>query len=220
MADSPSEQELARRARGGDREALGELLERRQRRLYNVCLRMLGHREDAAEACQQAMLKAIQNLASFRGDAQFGTWLTRIAINQCYSQLRRLKHRKTASLDHTAAGSGAADGTSDRAALRDRLEQHREPSPEQGVQVSERNAVLEAALAKLDEDHRGVLVLRDIEAMDYRQIAEVLDVKLGTVKSRLFRARLALRQQLEADGRVSSATHEVHTVTTVREDTR
>lgn len=196
-----SDHELLSRIRKGDRGALGELLQAHQTRLYNVCLRMLCHRDDAAEVAQDAMLKIVQNIDRFRGDAQVTTWMTRIAMNQSISHLRRRKLRRTVSLDgHTPrAGSDPQDQAS---ALRQQLADSREPSPASRVERNEQLGQLQMALGQLDDDFRAVLVLRDIEQMDYQQMAEVLDVPVGTIKSRLFRARLALRQQLvqmEAD---------------------
>ena len=196
-----SDHELLSRIRKGDRGALGELLQAHQTRLYNVCLRMLCHRDDAAEVVQDAMLKIVQNIDRFRGDAQVTTWMTRIAMNQSISRLRRRKLRKTVSLD--ANSTQSANQHHDQAsALRQQLADSREPSPTSRVEQNEQLGQLQVALGRLDDDFRAVLVLRDIEQMDYQQMADVLDVPVGTIKSRLFRARLALRQQLtqmEAD---------------------
>ena len=193
----PTEAQLVTAVRRGDHAALGRLLELHQHRLYNVCLRMVGHRDDAAELTQDAMLKIIEHIGDFKGHSALGTWMIRIAMNLSLSHLRKRKLRRTTSLD---ADNGryvpAGDGGTQAAPLRDRLAGSREPDPSQHVQQREMVARLHQALGRLDDDFRAVLVLRDIDQMDYRQIAEVLGVAVGTVKSRLFRARLALRQQM------------------------
>ena len=177
-------------ARRGDRGALGQLLRHHEPRLYHVCLRMVGHRDDAAELTQDTLLKTIQHLDDFRGDAQLSTWMTRIAINLCLSHLRKRKVRHAASLDQTPA----ADRPAPPAAAF--LADHREPPPDSRVQNREAHDQLQLALQQLDPDHRAVLLLRDLQQLDYAQIGEALDCPVGTVKSRLFRARLKLREAL------------------------
>ncbi|MEM1209104.1 MAG: sigma-70 family RNA polymerase sigma factor [Planctomycetota bacterium] len=194
-----AEAQLVAEIKSGNRAALGMLLESQQSRLYQVCLRMLGNRETAAEACQEAMLKIIQSIGDFRGESRLSSWMVRIAMNQSLTRLRRDKVRRTLSID---APRGGGDG--DQAdELRRQLADTREPTPDVRVEQEERQRMVLAALADLEPDHRRVLVLRDVDGMDYAQIAEVLELALGTVKSRLFRARVALRQrmdELEAGG--------------------
>ena len=187
---------LATLARDGDRSAVATLLERHERRLYHVVLGMLRHRDDAADVTQDALVKVVQNLDGFRGDAQVTTWMTRIAMNQAISFLRKQKRRPTTSLDAERNGHS---GEGQAYTLRHQLEQQREPSPSHGVEQQEQEDRLRDAIAALDEPFRAVLVLRDLDQMDYQQIAEALDLPLGTVKSRLFRARLMLRDLLRAD---------------------
>lgn len=187
--------DLVALVQAGDSAALGPLLRLHERRLFNVSLRMVSHREDAAEVLQEAMLKIIQNVASFRGDARFSTWSTRIVMNQAISHLRKRKLRKTTSLEASSNGSEDDDGPGSM--LRHRLADHAEPGPVSRVEHSEMIEQLRAALARIDEQFRAVIVLRDLEGHDYHQVAEALEIPLGTVKSRLFRARLALRQEME-----------------------
>ncbi len=179
-------------ARSGDRAALGRLLKTHERRVFNVCLRMVNHADDAAELTQDTLVKVVQNIDGFRGDSQFTTWLTRIAMNLAISHLRKRKLRHTTSLD--TAGTPAlklAGGLSQT------LPQTREPDAYSRVEQNDDLRQLYQALAELDTDQRAVIVLRDIDQMDYQNIAETLEVPVGTVKSRLFRARLALRQRLK-----------------------
>lgn len=194
-ATGPDEAALLDRLDQGDRTALDELLRAYQGRLYNICLRMLGNRDDAAEVTQEALLKAVQHIDRFRRDAKLSTWLIRITTNEATTHLRRRRIRRAASLDAASDGHTDADGQ----AMRHHLPDAREPGPEQRVQQNESLQRIEAALAALDPDFRTVIVLRDVDQMDYQQIAEVLEAPIGTVKSRLFRARLALRQQLADD---------------------
>ena len=186
------ERELIAAVKRGDLDALGRLLKRYEKRLYNVVLRMVSDREDAAELTQDAMLKIVQHIQDFRGQSALSTWMIRIAMNLSISHLRKRQLRQTASLDQTAPGDD--QGTS----LRQQLADQREPSPESNVEKQEMLRHLAAALDSVEEDFRAVLVLRDIDQMEYQQIAEVLAIPVGTVKSRLFRARLALRRTMLA----------------------
>lgn len=183
-------------AAAGNRDALGELLMRHQDRLYNIALRMTSSPEDAADVVQEAVVRIIENADSFRGDARVTTWMTRIVMNQAISLLRKRKVRRAASLESAGkAGSGQNNDHDDQAtSLRRQLQDHREPAPGHRVENDEQLALLHRALAELDEDHRSIIVLRDIDDMDYQSIADTLELAVGTVKSRLFRGRLALRQ--------------------------
>lgn len=183
------ESELVKAVQSGNQGALGELLDAYQHRIYNVCLRMLSNRDDAAEVAQESMLKVIQHIGEFKGKSRVGTWIIRIAMNQAVSQLRKRKLRQTVSLDATDNDQATP--------MSGQLPNRREPTPESNVEKKELIAFVKVALSQIDDEFRAVLVLRDNEQMDYQQIAEVLAVPVGTVKSRLFRARLALRQRLQ-----------------------
>lgn len=190
-----NEQQLVAAVIKGDQHALGRLLELMQPRLFNVCLRMVGNRDDAAEVTQEAMLKIIEHVQDFRLQANISTWMIRIAMNLSISHLRKRKVRQATSLEYSQTASSA--GMDDQSAtLRQQVEDRRELEPCESVQQKEMLVHLQKALASLEEDFRSVLVLRDIEEMDYQQIATVLDVPVGTIKSRLFRARLALRHEM------------------------
>jgi RNA polymerase sigma-70 factor (ECF subfamily) len=194
-----TEQQLVDRAKAGDRQAMGELLHNYHNRLYNVALRMVNALEDAADVTQEAMMKVVQHLREFDGKSQLSTWMIRITMNLSISHLRKRKLRKTASLDSTASagdeglsGGGGEVSTS----IGQRVEDVSEPLPDQCVQENEMLADMHAAMDRIDEEFRAILVMRDINEMDYRDIAQVLEVPAGTVKSRLFRARMALRQEM------------------------
>jgi len=192
----PDEKKLLASARRGDTEALGLLLEGQRDRLFNVCLRMVSHRDDAAELTQDTLLRVVERLDQFEGKAKLSTWMTRIAMNLSISHLRKRKVRRSTSLDQPMTGTSAGDG--DQAvALRQLLEDPRELSPGRRVETGDMLEHLENAVSGLDEEFRAVIVLRDFEEMDYQSMAQVLDVPVGTVKSRLFRARLALRGAMQ-----------------------
>lgn len=181
------EKQQRQQLQAGDRGALAEILQQHHRRLFNLAYRMLNHREDAADVTQQAIVSIIQHAHEFRGNSTFSTWMTRIVINHALSHLRKQRVRHAASLD---------DHADQAPSLRDQLADGRELSPDRRVEKVEMLQRLEHAIGQLDGSFRAVLVLRDIDQRDYHSIADILDLPVGTVKSRLFRARLALRQQM------------------------
>ncbi|MCC7147222.1 MAG: sigma-70 family RNA polymerase sigma factor [Phycisphaeraceae bacterium] len=186
------DKDLTRQVMEGDRAALAQVLVAEQTRLFNTVLRMLNRRDDAEEVTQEAMLKIVQHIDDFRGRSCLATWMTRIAMNLAISFLRKRRNHPVVSLDQADGRFEAASS----ALLRNRLEDSREPPPGYRVQQEETARLLQGALENLEDDLRAVVVLRDVQDLDYQQIAEVLGVPVGTVKSRLFRARLALRQWL------------------------
>ena len=165
----------------GDTAAFGQLVGLYQNRLYNSLLRVLGSAEDAADIVQDAFVQAYTQLETFRGTSAFYTWLYRIAFNLAMSHARR--GHKTASLDgmKSLVGDEPMDG---------------QPTAEASAMQQERAELVHAALGELSMDYRQVLVLREIEGCRYDEIAEILDLPVGTVRSRLFRARLQLRDLL------------------------
>jgi RNA polymerase sigma-70 factor (ECF subfamily) len=170
----------------GRTSAFGELVRRYQDRLFNAVLRVVDNAEDAADVVQDAFLNAYQSLNSFKGDSEFFTWLYRIAFNAAIS-LRR-KRKAVLSLD---GGAGGDERTATEPA---------DPSeftrPGVALERLEEDAQLLAAMARLSPEHRAVLVLKDLEGQKYEDIAEVLDVPIGTIRSRLHRARMELKDLL------------------------
>jgi RNA polymerase sigma-70 factor (ECF subfamily) len=193
-----NEQQLVNAVLEGDQHALGQLLEMMQPRLYNVCLRMVSNRDDAAEVTQEAMLKIIEHVQDFKGQSRISTWMIRIAMNLSISHLRKRQVRQAGSLEQPTGNHHSSYGGDQSTTLRLQIQDDREPEPSQSVQQKEMLALLQTAVGQLPEEFRSVIVLRDIEEMDYQQMADVLAAPVGTVKSRLFRARLALRQQMLA----------------------
>lgn len=186
------ELQLLEQHKSGDPKALGELLTSFQRRMYTICNRMLGSVEDASDATQDALLKVISGLDSYTGKAKFSTWVYRITLNTCYDRMR-------ADKKHRHAPISAAIQEAENEANSPSEARHREPSGLVHVQQHEAREHLQRALGMLDKDSRAVLVLRDVQDLDYQQVADVLEVPVGTVKSRLYRARNELRGILERE---------------------
>jgi len=176
---------LIQRCLQGHVEAFGELVRRYQDRLYNAIFRFLGNADDARDVVQEAFLSAFRGLKKFRGGSQFFTWLYRIAVNHALDWKRRGKTLRALSEAGTAT-------------------RHNEPadpsvlaSPDWHLQRLEEDERVQQALARLPNEYRLVLILRDVDELSYEEIAEVLDIPIGTVRSRLHRARLELRRLLE-----------------------
>jgi RNA polymerase sigma-70 factor, ECF subfamily len=167
----------------GNTPAFGELIRRYQDRLYNAVLRAVDQPEDAADVVQDAFLNAYQSLNSFKGDSEFFTWLYRIAFNAAIT----LRRKRKAVLSF--------DGGPDTKAT-DPIDPSEFTRPGAALERSEEDTQLLAALAKLSPEHKVVLVLKDLEGQKYEDIAQVLDMPIGTVRSRLHRARLELRELL------------------------
>lgn len=165
--------------------SFGELVRRYQDRLFNAVYRLLDNAEDASDVTQEAFLSAYQSLHSFKGDSEFYTWLYRIAFNSAVS-LRR-KKRALLSID-TGRDDDSLLEPSDESAF---------SAPSDRMERSEDEHRLQCALNRLSDDHRAVLVLKELEGRKYEEIAEILDVPVGTIRSRLHRARLELRELLE-----------------------
>ena len=183
--------ELLERCRRGEMAAFGPLVTKYQDRVYNAILRMCNNPDDAEELCQETFVKALQSIGSFRQDSRLYTWLFRIAVNLTISRRRRSSRAKTYSLE-----SGGNDGEMSQRS-QDALPDHRHPGPAATVEAADTHRSVLAALATLDEEFQAVIVLRDMEDMDYRQISEVLAIPVGTVKSRLYRARCMLQEKLQ-----------------------
>ena len=191
--------------KAGDPTALTELLTKYQDRLFAVCLRMIGNQDHAADLLQDAMVRIIAGIHTFNANSKLSTWMIRIAMNACLTELRRRKLRKHASLDAPSGGGGSGGrggggGGGEwggRGTIGSGLSDPGEHSPLQSVVMEDDRRRLFRALSGLDPEQRAILILRDAQGLDYRRIAEVLDIPEGTVKSRLFRSRFALRQEME-----------------------
>ncbi len=184
---------LLRRAQNGDAHAFDELVGPHEKRVYALCLRMLGDREDALDCAQEAMLRIWRALSSYRRQASFSTWVYRIATNTCLDFLRKKKVRPSVSLDAlTDAGFSPADDSA-------RPDLHAEG-------LAQRQALSEG-IASLPPEMRAALVLRDVQGFSYEEVSAILDAPLGTVKSRINRAREKLRSILFQDAELFGQAH-------------
>jgi RNA polymerase sigma-70 factor (ECF subfamily) len=176
------EARLIDEALGGDSSAFGQLVTRYQDRLYNTLVHVVGSRETAYDAVQDAFVQAYVKLDTFHRASAFYTWLYRIAFNMAVS--RRRREKPTVSVEHAreVLGHEPVD---------------RGGAPGARMEQNERACQVRAGLAKLSEEHRSILVLREIDDCSYEQIAEILDLPIGTIRSRLHRARLQLREELK-----------------------
>lgn len=175
--DAPeTDGQLVRRFQDGSAEAFEVLVQRHGARVYNLCLRILGDPDEAADASQDAFLSALRKLSTFRGDAAFTTWIHRVAVNACYDSLRRKRRRPLLRM--------VADETEERRELSPPAPDHAE-----GVVLS---VDVASALLQVPEEFRVVLVLADVQDLPYDEIATMLAIPVGTVKSRVFRGRAAL----------------------------
>ena len=180
-------EELVRAAAKGRTEAFEELVRLHEKKVYALTLRMCGNPEDARDAAQEAFLSAWRGLPSFRGEAGFSTWLYRLASNAAIEHLRR--NRRQREEDSLDAGEMDAPDQS--------------PGPQEAAEGSELQRAVADGLASLSEDHRRILLLREYQQLSYDEIAQTLDMDLGTVKSRISRARRALRKILLESGNLS-----------------
>lgn len=175
----------------GDTLAFGELIRRYQDRLFNTVYRLVGGVEDAQDVVQDTFLNAYRSLDSFKGDAEFFTWLYRIAINTATSLKR--KQKVALSLHGGRNGQGSIDP----------LDGSDGSQPGHALERAEQERRIQEALSRLSPEHRAVLVLKEMEDQRYEDIAEILQLPVGTVRSRLHRARMELRKILERDEELS-----------------
>lgn len=180
----------------GQEAALGDLLAAFKPRIWSICWRTLRHYEDAADLTQDVLVKVMTGLERFDRRSKFSTWVYRIAINACMSHLRKQKLRRHPSLD--APAGGAEEGG--RPTTRANQLPSGEPGPAADVQQGDELKALSRALGELDEEQRLLILLRDMHDIEYVQLAEIFEVPVGTIKSRLFRARGALCERMEELG--------------------
>lgn len=186
---------LIKQYKKGDSAALEQLVLKYQNRIYNVILKMCADPDDAAELTQETFVKVIENIDKFEGRSSFYTWMFRIAVNLTLNHCQRNSKLAFRSLEEEQQQQ---DDGNVKQLLKDFLSDDSSPDPAAEVQNKELHRIAAKALMGLDEAHRAVIVLRDIEGMSYARIAEVLDIEIGTVRSRLSRARSKMRDILEA----------------------
>jgi RNA polymerase sigma-70 factor (ECF subfamily) len=168
--------QLLARVLDGDHDAFNQIMRNHEDRVFSVCLRIVGDREQALDATQETFLTAFRKAEQFKGNSALGTWIYRIAVNTCYDQLRKQRRRRTDPMpDHLEPIDHAAEDAVESAGLRPEIQQ---------------------ALAGIPEDFRVAVVLSDIEGMGLPDVAELLGVPVGTIKSRVFRGRRLLAREL------------------------
>ncbi len=195
--NTQSEEDLIRRLQQRDERAFVECVRMYQDKTYSLVFRMLGSQAEAEDVAQEVFVTVFKSIDSFRGDARLSTWIYRIAVNQCKNRikyLRRRAHRATAELDEQAEHAlyhATPSGTATNSTLGQ--VQARPDEALEGVQLE---SIVARAIDKLDEEHRTLLVLRDVEELSYEDIVEITGLPEGTVKSRLHRARLILKAEI------------------------
>jgi len=176
------ENKLISRASGGDPSAFNQLMGMHEKRMYAVALRMCGNREDAQDCLQEAMLRVYRAIGGFKGQSSFGTWVYRITMNTCLDELRRKKNKQNVSFDNLLdQGWSPADDSA---------------SPEKKVMQIEMRKSISTSIQELPEDMRSAIIMRDIHGYSYDEIADILGVNVGTIKSRISRGREKLREKL------------------------
>lgn len=196
------EQEMAviRRAQRGDTKAFEALLSAYEKPVYNLCLRMTGNAEDAADLTQEAFLKIWRGLENYKFESSFSTWVYRLTTNVSIDFLRGKKRRQTVSITVEEEDGVAELEVPDPA-----------PLPEEQLLLREKKAQIASAMNQLDEEARLILTLRILEDLSYEEIARVTGLKDGTVKSRLARARLKLKKILTESGNIVPGSSSKHT---------
>ena len=185
MDTSGTDEIIVQRALTGDAEAFGEIVRRWERRIFALAYGMLGREEDARDATQETFLAAFRNLRGFRGEAKVSSWLHRIAVNQCITRQRQAKVRSEAALDDEQEKDGA------------RFVTPVHYSPARVVEGRQETLAVRRAINSLPIELRQVVVMKEFEELTFREIAEVLDLPLSTVKSRLYTAMKQLQMRLQ-----------------------
>ncbi len=184
------EKALIRQILAGDQDAFAQLVQAQQKPVYNLCLRMVSNPSDAEDLAQEAFVKAWRGLRFYKHEAAFSTWLYRLTSNVCIDFLRKQKRQNTISLTMEEDGEQELEVPDT------------EPLPEERVLHREKQQAVSEAMAQLEEEYRLALTLRVVDDLTYEQIAEVLDIKVGTVKSRIARARERMRKMLLENGNI------------------
>lgn len=183
---------LVKKAQSNDPRAFEELVGLYQNKVYKLCYHLAGNQDDAQDLSQEVFIRAYKALGSFRNEADFGTWLHRITLN-IWLNIKRKNSRKIVSLDEPYESGNGSNMQREVAAL--------DGDPLEALEEKEFRGLVRTALCKLTEEHRAVLVLREIEGYSYEEVASLLGCSLGTVKSRLSRAREVLRREMTELGR-------------------
>lgn len=181
------DEELVRAFLEGDREAFEELVRRYHPVVLNMASRLLGNRNDAADVCQEVFILLLRKLGSFRGEAKFSTWLYRVSLNACHDHARRARR-------HVSLSESPGE---DMPEMEQLLPDEGLEGPEESMEREEVRRKVQEAIRRLPPKFKEVIYLHDISGCNYKEVAEILDINLGTVKSRLNRARARLAGELE-----------------------
>jgi len=185
--DRISDEELVRSFLDGDSAAFEELVNRYESTIMNMAYRLLGNRSDASDVCQEVFVLLLRKLGSFRGEAKFSTWLYRVSLNACHDHARRMKR-------HISLSESPGE---DLPEMEQRLPDSRIDLPEISVERAELQETVQECISRLPYKFKEVIYLHDIRGYNYKEVAEILDISLGTVKSRLNRARNRLAKELQ-----------------------
>ncbi len=188
MNINQDEKELLEKSKNGDIEAFEKLIERYQKKVFNMAFRIIGNHDDASELAQEVFIRIFKSIKTFKEESSFSTWVYRITTNICLDELRKRKNRKIVYLDD--------DIKSEDGEMKRQLEDTR-PTPEAAAEKNEVKRVVESAIQALSDEHRTVIVMRDLQGFSYEEIASIIKCPEGTVKSRINRARQALRDILK-----------------------
>lgn len=188
MADSSEITLLIQKAQKGNTNAFGTLVASYEKFIFNVACKMFSNSEDAADVAQEALIKAYKNIDKFDFNSSFSTWLYRITVNACIDEMRRRKGKDNISIDAEDEESGLTLQIEDTSL-----------GAEERVIQNETVSEVRMAIDKLSEEHKTVIILRDLQDMTYEQVAQTLDLSIGTVKSRLARARKSLKDIILKD---------------------
>ncbi len=183
------EQILIERSKNGDVSAFETLIEAYQKKVFNLAYRIIGNYDDASDLAQEAFIRIFKSISGFKGQSLFSTWVYRITTNVCLDEIRKRKNKHIQSLDEDIQTD---DGEMQRQIVSD------DPLPDELAEREELRAAINDSLRQLKEEYRIIITLRDIRGMSYEEIAKILDCPTGTVKSRINRARQALKNVLLA----------------------
>lgn len=190
MAMTELERSLLRRLRDRDERAFTELLTEHRDRVFNITYRMLGNRAEAEDVAQEVFISVFKTIDSFREESKFSTWLYRVTVNHCKNRIKYLARRHERDRDELDETSSQANGAVNGAPVR-------AAQPDKALASAQMERLLQDAIASLDDDHRAVVILRDVEDLSIEEICEITGLPDGTVKSRLHRARLVLRKKMQ-----------------------
>lgn len=185
---------LVRRLKAGDERAFTDFVKAHQHQVYNLVYRMLGSRAEAEDVAQEVFITVFRNIDGFRGDSRLSTWIYRIATNHCRNRLKYLSRRRVHEHRPYEEEVGRVQPSETAASSPTTGQVARPDQMAEGLQMER---LVQEAVASLDDDHREVVVLRDIQNLTYQEICEITGLPAGTVKSRLHRARMALKDKLE-----------------------